>query len=140
MKMGALKPSVLRHQGYAGATLKTVHAEIIFGSPSANCQGQGICRVISGTETTSCSCKKTPIRVFASTHSSELCFLFPKATLSEDITALYFHQKVMIIREVFFISMHLASELGLTTCRVKPGEYTIRDLEDVFEIRMELGD
>ncbi len=140
MKMGALKPAVLLQQGYVGTALKTVHAEIIFGSPSANCQGQGICRVLSGTETTSCSCAKFPVRVSASTHSSGISFLFSKAVLPETIQALYFDNKVLIVREIFFISPLLASELGLATCRVKPGEYSIGDKGDTFEIRMELGD
>lgn len=105
------------------------HGEVVlvFGAPGKDCQGHGICKVMSRSEHSlfPCSCPGVNVRI--GHIGSELLLLdFQKRDVPEAIRREYFVRPDILLEDPFLIPEALRLSFELRDNRIPAGRYEVR--------------
>lgn len=107
-------------------SFREAEVEVVFGTPSRNCEGSGICMVTSrfpGGHTVPCPHARAII--YCDKESKELIFRFPKRYLSELAQKRLSDNEVFVVEESFLIPQPLIRQWGLPGRYIPAGRYPI---------------
>ncbi|MEQ1744483.1 MAG: hypothetical protein ABMA02_03590 [Saprospiraceae bacterium] len=106
---------------------QSVRAEVVFGTPSKYCSGNGICMVsYRPLRLTDISCPHAPVRI-RRVPGEGLVFLFAKEHLTNETLRPYFSGNLFVVEERFALPMQLVKAWQLTSSWVPPGVYGMEE-------------
>lgn len=112
----------------AFASIQRTRTDVILGSPSANCSGVGICRVLAhgavGSSGVVCPRVKAWLSVTA---SGKLRFEFEKNSLSEETLRKHFSWMLFQVLEPCVIPYRLLRYRTISQRTIRPGVYQVWD-------------
>lgn len=106
--------------------LREAEVEVVFGTPSQNCEGNGICMVTSRFPMGyTVPCPHARAIIYCDKERKELVFRFPKRHLSEIALMRLKDNGVFIVEEPFRIPQILIRRWGLPGRYIPAGRYPI---------------
>lgn len=115
----------------APKALQRVRTDVILGSPSANCSGVGICRVMAHREGTHSDLICPYVRAWLSrADTGKLRFEFDKASLSKAILEEHFTWMLFQVLEPYVVPYRLLPGLKIAERTIRPGVYQVWDAEE----------
>ena len=106
-----------------------VRTEVVLGSPSANCGGVGICRVMAYGEGVGVTCPKVTAWL-SLTEEGKLRFEFQKASMEGRFMRRHFRWMLFQVFETCVIPYRLLGNLKIEQRTIHPGIYQVWDVED----------
>ncbi len=108
------------------ALAKEIRMEVVFGTPSQNCIGSGVCMVMSRLPRRSgLWCPHAP--AWISYEVNELKFRFVKSEVNREDAIPRLNSRFFLMRETFQLPQRAAMQLGLPTPWVRPGLYPLAE-------------
>lgn len=101
-----------------------VRADVVLGSPSANCGGVGICRVMAQGERTGISCPVTAAWISRTTEG-KLRFEFDKSTMERRYMRRHFSWLLFQVFEPYTVPYSLLRYEKLAQRTIQPGIYQV---------------
>lgn len=119
----------------SGATLiREVEMEVVFGTPSKNCSGAGICLIANRfPKGYAIACPHAPASIHL-VSSRELVFRFRKRSLSETAVARFFNRRYFQVEESFLLPKHLVRMWRLSAASVNPGQYLLEEYSQEWRL------
>ena len=106
--------------------IREIRMEVVFGTPSQNCIGSGVCMVMNRLPRLQhLKCPHAP--AWVSYEQGQLVFRFSKTEMTRDDAAARFDALWFLVQEPFQIPIHTARHLGLPSNWVQPGVYPIEE-------------
>ena len=117
-----------RQDAYSG---QKVRAEVVLGSPSANCSGVGICRVMAYGDDTKIQCPKvaTWVRI---TKEGKLRFEFEKDSMEGRFMRRHFRWLLFQVFEPYVVPRAVLGPLKFEARTIQPGIYSVVETSDRF--------
>ena len=101
-----------------------VKMEVVFGTPSQNCIGSGVCMLMNrAPQNKQLSCPHAP--AWLSYQQGRLTFRFLKEAVTRQDCIARFESPWFLVEEPFEIPRTTARRLGMTTSWVAPGLYAV---------------
>jgi len=101
-----------------------IRMEVVFGTPSQNCIGSGICMVMNRLPNRQqLRCPHAP--AWLSFERGLLVFRFSKSEVLTEDAIRRFASPWFLVQEAFQVPQHCARQLGMPAQRVSPGVYKI---------------
>lgn len=101
--------------------------EVVFGTPSRNCAGTGICMIANRfPQGHTVSCPHAPVIIHCDP-GHELVFRFRKQRLSERIVQTYFSTDLFLVEEAFSLPQRLIRMWGLPVGKIPSGRYLVEE-------------
>lgn len=107
--------------------VREVEMEVVFGTPSKNCSGTGIC-MIAGRfpQGYTIPCPHAPAIIHC-IRNQELVFRFRKHRLPEEAARTYFSTGSFLVEEAFSLPQRLIRLWGLSIEAIPPGRYLLEE-------------
>lgn len=107
--------------------LREVEMEVVFGTPSKNCSGTGIC-MIAGRfpQGYTIPCPHAPAIIHC-IRNQELVFRFRKHRVPEEVAQAYFSTGSFLVEEAFALPQRLIRLWGLSIEAIPPGRYPLEE-------------
>lgn len=115
-------------RNYSG---QKVRAEVVLGSPSANCGGVGICRVMAYGEGSGISCPKVAAWISA-TEEGRLRFEFEKSSMEGRYLRRHFRWLLFQVFEDYLVPFAVLKALKFEQRTIHPGIYQVWEIGDRF--------
>ncbi len=107
--------------------VREVEMEVVFGTPSKNCSGSGICMITSRfPEGHSISCPHARAIIHVAP-GEELVFRFRKHRLCNRAVQAYFSAGFFPVEETFSLPQRLVRQFGLPINTIPPGRYLLEE-------------
>jgi hypothetical protein len=111
----------------------------VFGAPSANCVGTGVCKIIAKSDTeTIASLKKDCKRVSALLMPCEegrgVSLIIAREMMCIHLLRTQFRNGLLSLNESCGLPGSIVSQLELKINRIRPGAYTIDEVNGFFRI------
>ena len=101
--------------------------EVVFGTPSKNCSGSGICMISSRLPREySIPCPHAPV-IIHYVPNQELVFRFRKQHLSDKAVQAYFSAGLFRVEESFSLPQRLVQLWALPVNQISPGRYLLEE-------------
>lgn len=119
-------------------TPEIINSQVIFGTPSRNCSGSGICKVytIHGSKRLNISCEM--VKAGLMLVKAQLQMSFPKAGCSEQLIQQQFATESFKVEENFVLPTWLSRKFQLPAVFVPIGEYPIMRQNDFIGLNLPL--
>lgn len=124
------------------ARTKEAKAEIVFGTPSKNCEGVGICRMIGPNYLAGKEIKCPHVTGYLSLDMGRnvLYIRFSKRSLSSEMVARHFCKRLFKVTEPYKVPVHISRFLGTQQIvMIQAGSYAVRETREdwiiVFGVR-----
>ncbi|MBK8192345.1 MAG: hypothetical protein IPK76_03820 [Lewinellaceae bacterium] len=125
-----INPSLL----FNTAIIREVEMEVVFGTPSKNCSGAGIC-LIAGVFPADyripCPHTRAIIHYLP---GNELVFRFRKSSLDQALVRSYFNKSLFLVEEPFSIPRHLVQRWNMPIEQIPPGEYLLEEYSSEWRL------
>ena len=108
-----------------------VRAEVVLGSPSANCAGVGICRVMALGENAGLSCPTVPALI-SITEEGKLRLEFQKSSMEGRFMRRHFRWSLFQVFEPYLVPYHILGHTKLEQRTIRPGIYQVWEVEDTL--------
>ncbi|HAD12784.1 MAG TPA: hypothetical protein DCF33_10140 [Saprospirales bacterium] len=116
---------------------KAIHSEVVFGSPTMNCNGTGICRISSlhsvRPEANISSCQKTVAQIVPGDYGNITLF-FHRSMLCINLFRKHFYKGMLEMHEPCVIPADLLERLNIQTRVILPGKYAITEHDGMFRL------
>ncbi len=119
-------PTIQQHRTLSE---QKVRAEVVLGSPSANCGGVGICRVMAYGEGVGITCPKVNAWI-SITDEGKLRFEFQKASMEGRFMRRHFRWLLFQVLETYTVPYKLLGALKLEQRTIQPGIYQVWEVGD----------
>lgn len=124
--MVALAKSGVQKAPRFSTVIREAEMEVVFGTPSRNCEGSGICMVTGRFPPGySIPCPHARVIIYCDIDAEELVFRFPKRYLSDDIIKRFFSKNYFTVEESFRIPLQLVRRWRLPGRYIPAGCYPI---------------
>jgi len=111
---------------HAPSIVHKAEVEVVFGTPSRNCEGSGICMVTERFPIGyTVPCPHTRAIIYCDTESRELVFRFPRRHVTEQIERRFFAGSFFVVEEPFPIPLRLRRKWGIEGKCVPQGRYPL---------------
>ncbi len=110
-----------KQQAYSG---QKVRSDVVLGSPSANCSGVGICRVMAQGEGLQIKCPVVPAWI-SLTAEGKLRFEFEKSAMEGRYLRRHFRWMLFQVFETCTVPYSLMGKLKLEQRTIRPGIYPV---------------
>jgi hypothetical protein len=111
-----------------------VRMEVVFGTPSQNCIGSGVCMVMHHLpQRYPLHCPHMPAMI--SYQGGQLLFRFPKSEVQRPDAAVRFEGSWFLVEEEFRMPKSTARRLGMPSEWVRPGTYAIDETAREWQLR-----
>lgn len=133
-------PNPDRLPGPGGTADKFYRCDVIFGMPSADCGGTGICKIVvnqrpeeapAGTR----NCRRTSAVFTRNSQSGELSLLLFPALLCPELFRKHLRKGVLRLYEACTLPLSLTAYLGIPTGCLAAGAYAIETHSGYYKIR-----
>lgn len=123
-------PAVLNNR-----QVKQMYSDVVFGSPSANCNGLGVCKIttIGQSARQYGSCQSVG-GLFSKTMQGDLQVLIPKSKVCVTLFRKYFMKGKIELKKPCPIPQYLRQYLGHSKTELTPGCYPIHSEGQYFII------
>jgi hypothetical protein len=111
-----------------------IRCDIVFGMPSQDCRGTGICKLSSEFHLSSTKKECRHTIAFASKGEGVLSLLFFRPLLCVELFRRQFRKGIFEMPESCPLDQHLKMALGLSGSTLLPGKYTITQQGDCFRV------
>ena len=115
--------------GLKGETDKFYRCDVIFGSPSADCRGTGICKIVAeadrGLGSEKKECKRTQAMFAGNAGDDSLSLLLFPEFLCIHILKNHLRKGVLEMPEACPIPTEMASTMGLNEKEIPAGTYAV---------------
>lgn len=119
--------TTVQHQkAYSG---QKVRAEVVLGSPSANCGGVGICRVMAYGEDADISCPRVASWL-SITKEGKIRFEFEKDSMEGRFMRRHFRWFLFQVFETYVVPRSILGPLKLEQRAIRPGIYTVMEVDN----------
>ena len=116
------------------ALIREVEMEVIFGTPSKNCSGAGICLIANrSARWDSISCPHTPAILHFSP-GQELVFRFRKRHLDTPALQAYFGCGSFLVEESFSLPSQIVRRWALPFSSIPPGRYLLEEYSQEWRL------
>ncbi len=118
--------------------VREVEMEVVFGTPSKNCSGAGVC-MIAGRfpEGYQIACPHAPA-IIHFLPGNELVFRFRKKHLNPDLVRRYFSAKRFVVEEPFRLPAQLVEQWKLPVRTVPAGYYAAEEYTQEWRLYFNL--
>ena len=106
-----------------------VRADVVLGSPSANCSGVGICRVMARGAGPEITCPKVPTLV-SFTKAGKIRFEFDKKSMEGRYMRRHFRWALFQVFEHYIIPHSVLGAVKLEKRTINPGIYSVLEVGD----------
>ena len=117
-----------------------IRMEVVFGTPSKNCEGSGICMLAyyphAGFKGLRCPKGIAHVSV---TPAKSLQFRFLKAEQADARGRAHFEGGCFLVEEPFYIPRKLVRQWGLPSSWAAPGRYPVWDKGDMWSVQIEVS-
>ena len=118
--------------------IREVEMEVVFGTPSKNCSGTGICMIASRLpQGYLISCPHAPVIIHC-IPNQELVFRFRKNRLSDSAVQAYFSAGFFPVEEAFTLPQKLIRLWALPIDTIPPGRYLLEEYSREWRIYFSL--
>lgn len=109
--------------------------EVVFGTPSRNCSGAGICLVMnrSAKLLKRIVCPHAPALIYYNS-GKELVFRFRKRLVDAGTVSLYFNKEGFLVEEPFSLPHRLVRQWNLPITQVQPGRYLLEEYSSEWRL------
>lgn len=126
----AVHPHVL----HGAALIRDVEMEVIFGTPSKNCSGAGICLIANrSTRWETITCPHAPAIIHC-LPDQELVFRFRKRHLSSEAVQAFFKDNKFLVEECFRLPIRLVRQWALPFGQIQPGCYLLEEYSQEWRL------
>lgn len=121
-------------------TTKQLSCDVVFGSPSADCMGTGVCRISARTGTSPAaierkrSCQSTVALLFPIEGGHGISMVLTRAMLCTQLYKTHLRQGVLKLESACTLPKDIVRALGLKTDQLSIGSYPIREAEGFLRI------
>lgn len=135
---GASTPiTSLKQTEKAELPTKMMQCEVVFGSPSLDCGGTGICR-ITGTNSikpllANKNCRQTLGQISISAEG-KISMFFYRPYLCIHLYRQHFHKGVFTVMEPCAIPTDIAASFNSSLGTIMPGRYTVTEKDGYFRV------
>lgn len=123
-------------KGQAGHAI--IRCDVVFGSPSLECRGTGVCKITAHDRSRDIAihkgCDQTTAFLTASDGGQTVSMIMLRELLCVNILRLHLRNQVLIMKEPCHIPPGFVTSLGLKTDVLKPGSYPIYEMAGYFRI------
>lgn len=121
------------------ATEKSMSCDVVFGSPSNDCRGTGICKITARKSQPQPSskkdCKTAKTLLISSKNGRSLSMVFARELLCVHIWRNHLRHSVLTLQEPCKIPLDVMNAIGLKFNTINPGQYRIEELEGRYRIK-----
>ena len=110
-----------------------IRSDVVLGSPSARCNGVGICTVMGMGDHPDCPCPRITT-VLQTDASGNLQLLFPKTALDSSTVKKHFSWGVFQVVEAYRLSARLCRDIGWNGGWINPGVYKVQESESYLVV------
>ena len=105
---------------------KIIDSQVVFGTPSRNCSGSGICKVftIHAAKRLRITCEMVPARLAVS--DKDLLVSFSEADSTESLRQKQFGGMYFLVEEAFQLPSWLVQKLNIPAAFIPAGEYLVQ--------------
>lgn len=118
---------------------KSMSCDVVFGSPSNDCRGTGICKITARTSRpgiqTPRDCKTAKALFVSGEHGANLSMVFAREMICLHIWRNHLRKGVLTLQEPCKIPADIIRTIGLKFNTLRPGQYTVEELEGRYRIR-----
>ena len=123
-------------------TAKTMYCDVVFGSPSMDCNGTGICK-ITGTHSVQKiqwkpTCQRTRGQI-AALPNGKVSLYFFREFLCIELYRQHFRKGILVLKEPCEIPSDIAATLGLQGEKLLPGHYSVVESDGLFRVDLNLS-
>jgi hypothetical protein len=114
-----------------------MHCEVVFGSPSMNCNGTGICKITGTNSVLSMHLKKDCQLTFgqiAAAPNGKVSLFFFREYLCINLYKKHFRKGILEMKEQCPLPADLSKALNIQGNMLLPGLYTVVETEDYFRV------
>lgn len=125
----------LRKPTLISDSVHEAEVEVVFGTPSRNCEGNGICMVTGRFPPDyTISCSHAPAILYSDRQNRKLVFRFPKRCLSARAKECLLANEEFIVEEPFRIPINLVRQWKLSGKYIPTGRYLIEVYSNEFRL------
>lgn len=125
---------------------KQMSCDVVFGSPSADCRGTGVCRITAragGTPTTTQHkqrCRSTMGLLFPIEGGKGLTMILTRSLLCTTLYKTHLRHGKLTLESPCQLPKDVKKALGLKFSELSPGEYPVYDSEGILRIDFLMAD
>ena len=119
-----------------------IRCDIVFGMPSQDCRGTGICKISSDllqSVTLNQDCRHTAAFVSQKDDGRQLAIVFFRELLCIHLFRHHFRKGMLEMAEPCPLPAELIADLGLQGAVLMPGKYRIHEYEGCFRVNITCG-
>ena len=125
---------------FSSPPIREVEMEVVFGTPSRNCSGTGICMIASRLpQGTQIPCPHVLAIIHCDPAGHELVFRFRKQRLSDLVVQKYFSSSIFQVEEAFSLPQRLIRMWDLPIGSIPPGRYFLEEYSREWRLYFPLG-
>ncbi|MCB9316685.1 MAG: hypothetical protein H6569_11145 [Lewinellaceae bacterium] len=118
----------------ANTSVREVEMEVVFGTPSKNCAGAGICLISSRfPDKYKIPCPHAPA-IIHFLPGGELVFRFRKTRITTPALRAYFKSSDFLVEEAFDLPKRLIQRWQLPKTQVPPGRYLLEEYSQEWRL------
>jgi len=120
---------------------KVMHCDVVFGSPSMDCNGTGICK-ITGTNTFLSVSKKSCQLTFgqiAAAPNGKISLFFFREFLCIQLYRQHFRKGILAIKEACPLPSEIVQGLNIPGTALIPGQYAVIECDEYFRVDLDCG-
>lgn len=119
------------------ALIKTLHCDVVFGSPSADCHGTGICKITGTNSVHRLRLKKDCQLTFgqiAAAPNGKISLFFFREFLCIHLYRQHFRKGVLVMKEPCALPKEISQGLGVKAGSLLSGDYKVLECEGYFRV------
>ena len=131
-----------RLSAFQGISSQLIRCDIVFGMPSQDCRGTGICKLASEYEASlqlKNDCRNTVAFAGRAGEGNRVTLVFFREMLCTQLYSRHFRKGVLELPESCPLPDSLVENLQLKGCSLLPGNYTVTEQEGCFRVDIACG-
>ncbi|MDX2135078.1 MAG: hypothetical protein SFV52_09835 [Saprospiraceae bacterium] len=121
------------------ALRKVLQCDVIFGAPSAGCQGTGICKIAAREERSmrKRDCRNTVAWMAPVAGGTGITLFFFRENLCSELIRKHFRHGVLTVAEPCRVPHSLIRQLDLKITEIPPGRYALEESFGYYRLNLE---
>lgn len=120
-------------------SLRHMNCEVVFGSPSANCMGTGVCKISAATSMPvptlqRKSCQSVSAILMPFEEGNGVSLVMAREMMCVKLLRTQFKGGVLILNETCRLPEDITTRLALKVKDLKPGIYAVEEINGFFRI------
>jgi hypothetical protein len=120
-------------------SVKSMSCDVVFGSPSNDCRGTGICKITARKSrpdvATRRDCKSAKALFISGENGTSLSMVFAREMLCVHIWRTHLQHGVLTLQEPCKIPLDIMVGIGLKFNTISPGQYAVEELDGRYRIK-----